>query len=320
MTNKKYDVVIGITSYKRFDQCYRLIDQLLNQKTLFNYKIVLINDGSDDIKYDIFNNLSDKILYIDKKVNKGKMGYYETINHLWSEVKKIDTNYFLQMDDDFILCNHFLDKLFQYYNIEKLNNTELIALCPHLYSFDKNNVFYDNLDSVDGVGLFDIKVLKYLNYQIQRPLDNVKLTGVSVGFWQNLNKATKKLQGKIKRLSFSLVYHDNTNGSAMHGDFRKTKNIFTHNYFGFLSHDVYEYDKNIVLLKKIVIPPAPVVSPPATLKEKRKIDKENSQKRAMEYEKEKILNLNKINLNLDRPAKIIITDKNKIKNMKKRNL
>src|SRR5258705_148019 len=54
LTIYDYNVVILISSYERFEMASTLIDQFLNQSTRYKFKIVLLNDGSIDVNYDVF--------------------------------------------------------------------------------------------------------------------------------------------------------------------------------------------------------------------------------------------------------------------------
>src|SRR5258708_19356253 len=54
-----YHVVILISSYERFEKCSKLIDQFLKQKTQYKFKIILLNNGSTEKDYNVFNSYSD---------------------------------------------------------------------------------------------------------------------------------------------------------------------------------------------------------------------------------------------------------------------
>lgn len=250
---KKVDVVICITTYNRYDNVNRLINQLLTQNTKYTYQILLINDGSNDARYSNFNNYSDNLTYIDKLTNGGKNGYYQTINELWSLIPNYKPDFIIQSDDDFILCLNFLDTLIdEFKNIISVNNN-ILGLCPHLYSFSKESNYekpWVDTKSIDGIGIVKPIVLENLNFTLTKPGD-VSKPGASVGVWQQITNSITKLGGISNRTEYSLVYHDNTGGSMLHKGFRDTKMIFTQKFIGTAPDDVIQFDKNYQMpLKK----------------------------------------------------------------------
>jgi glycosyltransferase involved in cell wall biosynthesis len=285
----KLDIVICITSYNRFDMAKRLIDQLLTQNTQVKFKIILADDGSSDLRYSEFETYSDKLTYVRKEKNTGKAGYYQTMNLLWAEAKKYDTKFLLQTDDDFVICFNFLDTLMTSYENAKEVYTRLTVLCPHLYSFNKNiseDKYYRIQHSVDGIALIDISVIKSMNYLVPKPIKDVNHVGMSVGFWQLLDDAGKHNDGQVLRLYKSLVYHDNTNGSVMHGAFRNSKVIFTENFEGVVPFDILEFNDNIIVEEKKQTNNK-TVELPLSLKEQRKLEKDRARQRSAEYELKK---------------------------------
>ncbi len=228
------DIVIMITSYNRYDLLTRLLTQFNNQTSKYNYHILIGNDGSTDDRYTNIEEHFKNVTVLTKSINEGKDGYYKLINILWDRVKTINTKLYLQMDDDFILCEKFLDKLLDYYYIENKKNNKTLAVCPHLYAF--NNIIDEKALSVfkdkkklDGICLFDKKILEVLRYKIPPP--NKKLgVGASVGFWQHITTALIKLNSNVIRPNYSMVYHDDNLDSKMHGEYRTKKRIVTYNF------------------------------------------------------------------------------------------
>lgn len=250
--NNKVDVVICITSFNRYDNVKSLINQFITQKSEYTYQILLINDGSNDSRYTTFEGYSDNLTYINKSENGGKNGYYKTINMLWSLIPSYDCDYVIQMDDDFILCNNFLDTLINDFKISRENNSKLLAICPHLYSFNKisnyEKTWFDT-SSVDGIAIMVVDVLKNMDFALTSPGD-VNKFGASVGIWQQISKSIKELYGISKRTNHSLVYHDNTSGSMLHKEFRNSKMIFTQKFMDPLPKNVTEFDENFLLTFK----------------------------------------------------------------------
>jgi glycosyltransferase involved in cell wall biosynthesis len=249
----KTDIVICITSYNRYDNLKSLINQILTQQTKYNYHILLINDGSTDYRYNYFFDYSKKLTYVNKIKNGGKNGYYQTINDIWKLIPDYNPEFVIQSDDDFILCPDFIDTLVDEFKSIRFNNHNLLSLCPHLYSFNKNSQsekFWSDNYTVDGINIMTIDVLKHMGYKLKSPGD-VSKSGVSVGVWQQIVKSVKELGGIAKRMDRSLVYHDNTGGSMMHGDFRKVKMIYTQRFNYPLHQSVIEFDRDYQVVLNI---------------------------------------------------------------------
>ena len=242
----KTDVVICITSYNRYDNVKNLINQILTQRAKYTYHILLINDGSSDHRYNNFVNYSEKLTYIHKIKNGGKNGYYKTINDIWKLIPNYNPEFVIQSDDDFILCPYFIDTLVDEFKSIRIDNPNILSLCPHLYSFNKHSkreTFWLDNYSADGINIMMINVLEHMGYAL-KDVGDVSKSGVSVGIWQQIVKSIKELDGFAKRMDYSLVYHDNTGGSMMHGDFRKVKMIYTQRFNYPLHQSVIDFDKN----------------------------------------------------------------------------
>jgi hypothetical protein len=244
--DNKIDILFCITSYNRYDNVETLIKDLLIQDTKYTYQILLINDGSNDNRYGNFINYSEKLTYIYNEKNGGKNGYYKTVNKLWSLIPNYDCKYIIQSDDDFIICDNFINRLTDYFLNERSNNPKILALSPHLYSFNKysdKEQSWTDTNGVDGIAIITHDVIKNLNYELTSP-GNVSKPGNSVGTWQQISKSIRNLGGITKRTNYSLVYHNNTGGSVLHGDFRKHKMIFTQKFIGKLPQNIIDFDKN----------------------------------------------------------------------------
>lgn len=109
--NVDYDVVICVTSFERYVKVRRILKQLHSQPTKYTFKFCLMNDASTDKRYDTLVEEFPNIVYLKNEVNGGKKEYWKTVNKLWAEGSKYNCHGFLQIDDDFILCNNFLDTL-----------------------------------------------------------------------------------------------------------------------------------------------------------------------------------------------------------------
>ena len=233
-----YDVIICIPSYNRYKKVKRLITQFYEQPTKYTFKIILLNDGSTGQWYNKLAKEFPDIIYIKNKLPNGKIKHWYCYNQMWENLKEIMCHAVLQMDDDFILSNNFLDRIVDLYFEAKENNGNIMAIAPHLWSFKKVTNFetwWSRNDFVDGIALIDDAVIKQMNYEMQ-PVDTeaVSKAGAPVRAWTQINETIKKMKCIIYRTPESLVYHDGNDDSKLHGDVRKLGNggVYTQKYIG----------------------------------------------------------------------------------------
>lgn len=231
-----YDVVICIPSHNRYEKINRLINTIKSQSTDFKYKIILLNDGSSDQRYDFLRKENPDIIYIKNDLANGKTYHWYCYNQMWSKLRDIKTRTVLQMDDDFILCNSFLNKILTIFYTQRQCNPKVIAISPHLWSFKETvdyEKWWDRKDLVDGIALFDIEYIKKLNYQLSPIEKNVEGDGRSVQVWQQIAKFVIKNNWQIYRCEKSLVYHDGNDDSQLHPNFRNKKKIYTQRFIDY---------------------------------------------------------------------------------------
>ena len=136
--NVDYDVLISIPSHNRYQKILRLLNQFTNQNTKYTFKFFVLNDGSSDNRYDTLNEIFPNLTYIKNEIPNGKGKHWYCYSQLWNEMRNISSHTILQMDDDFILCDKFLDKIIDLFFEEKLNSSAMMAIAPHLWSFKEN--------------------------------------------------------------------------------------------------------------------------------------------------------------------------------------
>lgn len=234
-----FDVIICIPSFNRYEKVVRLLKQFYEQDTKYTFKIILLNDGSDDVNYNKIPEQFNNIIYLKNKESNGKINHWYCYNQMWEYVKKYESHAVLQMDDDFILCDSFLDIIIDYFFENKKENDKMRAIGPHLWSFNKNSdkeIWWSKNNFVDGVALIDSVVLEEINYKLESVnIEKVKKLGVPVGVWNQISNAITNNDGYIIRTKESLVYHDDLNGdSVLHKKFRKKYNkiIYTRKFKG----------------------------------------------------------------------------------------
>ena len=155
---------------------------------------------------------------------------------MWDKIRNIKCHAVLQMDDDFILCDDFLDRIVDLYFEKKNENSRIMAISPHLWSFKEfvdSESWWKRKDFVDGIALIDDAVIKYMEYQMKPVnIEEVSKSGVPVRAWTQISGAIRKMDGIIYRTEFSLVYHDGNDDSKLHPNARKGGGVFTQKYIG----------------------------------------------------------------------------------------
>lgn len=219
-----YDVVICIPSNNRYDKVKRLISQFNEQSTKYTFKLILLNDGSNDNRYSKLINDFPEIIYIENIKSNGKLLHWYCYNQMWENLKNIECHVVLQMDDDFIICDNFLDIIVDKYFEQKDIDNNIRGISLHTWSFRKKKIIHESWWSdknfVDGISLLDFEVIKYMNYQMHPVDEIVNKPGVPVRAWTQINGAVKNMSGYYYRTPESLVYHDGNNDSKLHGDVR----------------------------------------------------------------------------------------------------
>lgn len=225
-----FDVIICIPSHERYRKVTRLLKQFHEQQTKYSFKIILLNDGSKTPSYNNLSKMFPEITYIKNDEPNGKVKHWYCYNQMWEHLKNVESHAVLQLDDDFILCDKFLDRIMNLYFVEKEKNDCMRGIAPHLWSYTtKEDIqvgWWERDDIVDGICLIDYDVIKEIDYELQ-PVNEgfVKKEGNPVKVWNQISKAIIDNGGFIFRTKNSLVYHDDINGnSKLHGEHRKNKN------------------------------------------------------------------------------------------------
>jgi len=233
-----YDIVICIPSYNRYLKIKNLLNQFYTQPTKYTFKIILLNDGSDDIRYDTLVNDFPDIIYLKNIKPNGKILHWYCYNQLWKNLKNIECHAVLQMDDDFIISEIFLDTITDMFFTEKEKNGIVMGIAPHLWSFKKfsdNESWWADKTFLDGIALIDIKIIQNMKYEMNS-VDAVEVNkpGVPVRAWIQISDSIKKIGGIVYRTKNSLVYHNGNDDSKLHGDVRNNNKggVYTQKYIG----------------------------------------------------------------------------------------
>lgn len=225
-----FDAVIIISSYNRYEKVNRLLNQLFTQETSFKIKIIVLNDGSTNDNYNKLVDIYPEIDYIYNEVNNGKEKYWKTITKLFTEASKYMTHVVIQIDDDFILCDKFIDILLkEFFKNKKINNryVSFYYHSPNIkdYRWGIRNWF-------DGGVAFDSQFLNLIGNKVNSISNNRwnLNKNLSSGVWRQLSSIVDSNGLLTYRFNKSLVKHDGNFDSKMNTEQRKNKPIFTKNY------------------------------------------------------------------------------------------
>lgn len=233
-----YDIVVCIPSHNRYEKIKRLLTQLFEQPTEYTIKVILLNDGSTDDRYDELCDEFSQITYLKNDKPNGKTMHWYCYNQMWEYLKNIECHAVLQMDDDFILCDNFLNAIVDLFFQKREADSAILAIAPHLWSFKKVvefEGFWKQKDFMDGIALIDLDVIKNMNHQMN-PVDAVAVSkpGVTVRTWGQICNTIKIMGGWIYRTEISLAYHNGNDDSKLHCDVRKDGRggVYTQRYIG----------------------------------------------------------------------------------------
>jgi len=225
--NVDYDAVIIIASFNRYEKLCRILDQLYTQKRKYKIKIIISNDGSTDMMY---NNILNKYLnidYIHNTVNRGKEGYWKTISTLFNKASEYISHVVIQIDDDFILCDNFINRLMDYFfECKKINNKNVAIY----YHRSPNAIMLWGLTNwIDGGALFDTDFLK----KIDNKIDSISKERWAVepqlgsGVWGQISEKIHFNGLLTYKLENPLAMHDGNDDSKMNSEHRKKNPIHT---------------------------------------------------------------------------------------------
>ncbi len=234
-----YDVIICIPSYDRYEKVKRLISQFYLQPTKYTFRIVLLNDGSSDPAYETLIKEFPEIIYLKNKTPNGKALHWYCYSQLWDRLRDFDFHTVLQMDDDFILSDDFLNTIIDFFYCLKSEDDNIKAVAPHLWSTsvqcDSEPWWTQYNTFVDGIALIEYTVLEFMAYQMT-PVDVAKVSvdGSSAMAWAQVGNAIKRMKGIVYRTANSLVYHDGNDDSKLHPNHRSVveNKVYTQKYIG----------------------------------------------------------------------------------------
>ena len=230
-------VIILIFTYDRFNSLTRLIEQLVSQSTKYEYKIVVCDDsspGDEYINMDYFNNNNVEIIRTNE--NNGKFGYWKTVNYAFNHIKNINFDYLIQLDDDYEICDNFIDLSVDFFIKQTTKHINYCAMSLHLNGNQDGvgNRWKCGNSWVDGGAIYNNNIINCLNFQIneiskERWSKNSKL---SSGVWQQVSNRINELGFIIIKPTHSFLNHNDNNLSKMNFNLHGDRIISSYNFIG----------------------------------------------------------------------------------------
>ena len=224
----QYNIVIyiSITTYNRPEMLVRLTQQLTTQHTKHRYKILIFDDNSDIYPY---NDIPPVHMYQRVSRTRGKVRFWKTINEIFEFLRFKNFDYFIQLQDDIVLCDNFIDKAVESY--EAIKDPKKISLYLHEGESRKDQPCWTNVYPVTvewGGSEFSITqwvdmcafivkndFLEALNYEIQP---------ISESRWAKDQTLSSGVGQQISRRLYK-DYHLYRKPLVIHGDHKSVMHV-----------------------------------------------------------------------------------------------
>ena len=213
-----YKICFLIPSYNRYDKLSNLLTQI---ESKINCNVIVYNDGSNDERYKQIETNFNRVKIIHGGKNNGKSKYNETLSTLFNLGINSDSNYFILVADDFVLCNSFETVITPYLNEYYITN--VFSIRPEGWG---RPGWVDGAFSASKGGLSLIKGI------IPNALKNVE--GKSTGVWKKVTdyfSTVNKSNYKLVTLNYSLTQHDGNDDSKLHPIHRLKTPITAPNFY-----------------------------------------------------------------------------------------
>lgn len=231
--NEQQNIFISICTFNRPKTLKKLLTEIFKQTTKHNFLISIFDDNSEE-DYDFINEFKgNKLVYYKSKVNNGKHRYWENINHQLNLFKKLKFEYFLQIDDDFLICDNFLNLCVENINKHTKEDKKTMAMRIHK-DFRANKQIWGTKNWVDGGTLYKRLFFENIGFYI-KPINKNRWkinNHLSSGVWEQLSRKMQKFGWSSKNTDKSLVYHIGYKDSKMNPEARKKINIRTFDFHG----------------------------------------------------------------------------------------
>lgn len=123
--------VVTITTYNRPEMLLSLLKQLTEQPTKKEIRILVFDDSPLPYGGGLWYYKKDfNLRFFNFHNHNGKRGYWNVVNKIFTTIKEFKSfDYFIQLQDDIVLCDNFIDKAIESY--EAINDPKKISLYLH---------------------------------------------------------------------------------------------------------------------------------------------------------------------------------------------
>lgn len=216
----RLDYLFLLPTYNRFDHLIQVLDRIVDQVGSLSVKIGIVNDFSNDKRYDELTKIyGDILIYKVNEENYGKNNYYLTVNKLLEIANNNKADKYIFLADDSLPSKNLL----KYVNMYTQNGAKVVNIAIHqkelLTNWGLNNW-------VDGG--FVITHDTYI--KVNQKLENVVRVGYGTGVFREITLRLNKLNIKVHFPKYSLLYHMGHTTSVMHTDIRKNEQIHSYSF------------------------------------------------------------------------------------------
>ena len=223
-----------IPSFNRYDKLVNLLNQINSYP---NANVIIFNDASSDSRYSNLENTFKNTKVIHNQVNNGKDGYNKTIKTLFTEAENNNSDYFVLLADDFILCQSFVKNLSQF-----LNDTDIVNV------FSIRSEGWGRPGWIDGAFATSKGGISLIKSLIPNTIKTFE--GKSTGVWKNITQffgTSNKSKYKLVSLNYSLCQHDGNDDSKLHPRHRLKVPIVANNFYNdFMGKSIEIISESIV--------------------------------------------------------------------------
>jgi hypothetical protein len=205
-----YDALIIIPTYNRYGWLTNILEKLFTDLSNYTFKVIVYNDCSSDIKYSILPKKYPHIHYIKSSTNGGKHGYWKSINTIFNAARNYNFKYMIQIDDDFDLCDNFINTVITLHEKAKQTDAKIVA-CGYTRNTDIDRRWGLN-HWVDGGFICDVRLLDKIKYTI----DKIPKGNASSGVWKQLSHKIINNGYHVGILPDILITHLGHTESKMH--------------------------------------------------------------------------------------------------------
>jgi len=213
----KVDIIIIIPSYDRYDWLFDILHKLHNHiGCRYTFKIIVYDDSSTDSRYLKLNSIFSDIILMRSTINGGKEYYWKTINNILEETRKYNFDYLIQIDDDFELCDNFINILLDNHITSNSMDEKVVATT---YTRKVARVMrWGMYEWVDGGFVVNQSLLQEIKYKIPQMKRGIN---ESSGVWSYISKQISIRGYKVNIHPEILITHLGYIDSKMHTEFRK---------------------------------------------------------------------------------------------------